>query len=243
MTEPLLGLIRLDFDLFYPSGTANVVGSGSDAACRGLAIDVNDQPVATQFIDDDDGTLSASLVSLNSFAGFTPLALCTVFTSVPLVMSDFSAGAVLANIPGGAPAEMLPPIQITGVDCSMGTTTTLSTSTTSMTTLTTTTTSTTTTTTLSMPTTTLVMPTTTVIGSTTTTTTLGGSLPTCGDPDASGSTTATDALFILKGSVGLLACAAEFCDVDSSGSVTASDALRVLGVAVGLPHELSCPGT
>lgn len=56
----------------------------------------------------------------------------------------------------------------------------------------------------------------------------------CADPDDSGSLTATDALFVLRGAVGLLSCGC-LCDVDASGSATASDALRVLRLAVGIP--------
>ncbi len=66
----------------------------------------------------------------------------------------------------------------------------------------------------------------------------------CGDADDSGSVTATDALFILRTSVGASSCDDCVCDVDSSGGgtpTTATDALRVLQKGVGLPGELVCP--
>jgi hypothetical protein len=66
----------------------------------------------------------------------------------------------------------------------------------------------------------------------------------CGDADDSGAVTATDALFILRTSVGASSCDACVCDVDSSGGgapTTATDALRVLQKGVGLPGELVCP--
>jgi Tol biopolymer transport system component len=52
--------------------------------------------------------------------------------------------------------------------------------------------------------------------------------------------TASDALYILQTSVGLLECPLCTCDVDSNLSVTATDALRVLRSAVGLPVTLDC---
>lgn len=66
----------------------------------------------------------------------------------------------------------------------------------------------------------------------------------CGDPDDSGSVTATDGLFVLRASVGASSCDPCVCDVDSTGGATpttATDALRVLQKAVGSTGELSCP--
>jgi hypothetical protein len=64
----------------------------------------------------------------------------------------------------------------------------------------------------------------------------------CGDPDDSGRLTASDALFLLRGAVGIVDCASCICDVDQTGGgPKAGDALRVLRVAVGHALELACP--
>ncbi len=63
----------------------------------------------------------------------------------------------------------------------------------------------------------------------------------CGDPNEDERLTATDALIVLRASVGSSACAACVCDVDGSGTVTTTDALIVLRLAVGLPGPRSCP--
>jgi len=67
----------------------------------------------------------------------------------------------------------------------------------------------------------------------------------CGDPDDSGTTSATDALVTLRAAVGVGSCDSCVCDVDSSGGpapVSASDALRVLRAATGnADMSLSCP--
>jgi hypothetical protein len=64
----------------------------------------------------------------------------------------------------------------------------------------------------------------------------------CGDVDDSGLITATDALFVLRASVGASACVACMCDVDGSGgSAAATDALRLLLVATGFDVSLDCP--
>lgn len=63
----------------------------------------------------------------------------------------------------------------------------------------------------------------------------------CGDTDASGSVTASDALAILQTAVGLRLCELCVCDVDGSSAVTATDALIALNEAVGLGVELLCP--
>lgn len=52
---------------------------------------------------------------------------------------------------------------------------------------------------------------------------------------------ATDALFVLRGALGLEVCDACDCDVDNSGAVVASDALLVLNAAIGQPIVLDCP--
>lgn len=66
----------------------------------------------------------------------------------------------------------------------------------------------------------------------------------CGQPQSTGSApTATDALAVLKGAVGLgSACDSTpcICDVNGDGNVTSSDALAVLQAAVGTPIALAC---
>jgi hypothetical protein len=65
---------------------------------------------------------------------------------------------------------------------------------------------------------------------------------TCGDPFDTGSgVNATDALVVLKASVGLAECDPCLCDVDGSSLVVATDALAILHAAVGLPARLRCP--
>jgi len=68
-----------------------------------------------------------------------------------------------------------------------------------------------------------------------------GDVSTCGDANADGIVTATDALIALSAAVGLAECEPVRCDADDSGAVTASDALAILNVAVGIPVVLSCP--
>lgn len=77
-------------------------------------------------------------------------------------------------------------------------------------------------------------------GATSTTTTTLGSEPACGDGNADGSVTATDALLALSTAVQTADCALCRCDVDLSSSVTATDALRMLSAAVGVPVTLDC---
>jgi len=65
----------------------------------------------------------------------------------------------------------------------------------------------------------------------------------CGDPDNTGSVTASDALFVLRVAVGTSTCDTCVCDVDASGGATpvsASDALRVLRRAVNIGGPLTC---
>jgi hypothetical protein len=64
---------------------------------------------------------------------------------------------------------------------------------------------------------------------------------TCGDFNANGDITASDALNILRASVGSIACLDCVCDTDGSGAILASDSLRNLRYAVELPVTLSCP--
>lgn len=63
----------------------------------------------------------------------------------------------------------------------------------------------------------------------------------CADPDDSGSTTASDALFVLQAAVGQHGCDACLCDIDGSGTATSTDALRVLQLAVGQSVTPACP--
>jgi hypothetical protein len=62
-----------------------------------------------------------------------------------------------------------------------------------------------------------------------------------GDANDDGSVTATDALIVLRVSVGSASCRACVCDADDSGTTAATDALRVLRVAVGQNVTLQCP--
>jgi hypothetical protein len=68
-------------------------------------------------------------------------------------------------------------------------------------------------------------------------------VPSCGDPDGNGRSTAGDAFSTLRAAVGLDECAAELCDVDGNGEVSAGDAAQVLRFAVGLVAGLACPGS
>jgi len=65
--------------------------------------------------------------------------------------------------------------------------------------------------------------------------------PLCGDVIVDGSITATDALAILRASVGIFEVLLCVGDVNSSGAVTATDALIVLRKAVGQSVALTCP--
>lgn len=63
----------------------------------------------------------------------------------------------------------------------------------------------------------------------------------CGQPATNGANpTATDALAILVGAVGLGPCDLAVCDVNCSLDITATDALTVLQFAVGQPVMLQC---
>jgi len=71
-----------------------------------------------------------------------------------------------------------------------------------------------------------------------TTTTLPPSV--CADPGMNG-ITASDALTLLRASIGAVPCAACICDVDGNGIVTATDALITLAASAGIPATLNCP--
>ncbi|RMF21877.1 MAG: hypothetical protein D6760_08575 [Deltaproteobacteria bacterium] len=96
-------------------------------------------------------------------------------------------------------------------------------------------------TTLSSTTTTMPAISSTTSSSTTTTTLVPPCAGSCADADGSGRVTATDALLILRASVGLEICTPCRCDVDGNGKTTATDALAALHKAVGLPVTLACP--
>jgi hypothetical protein len=74
---------------------------------------------------------------------------------------------------------------------------------------------------------------------TTTTTTLPAQL--CGDFDDNGTVQTSDALNVLKASVGQKACALCVCDLDGNGVQAATDALVALRTAVGVAVTLKCP--
>jgi hypothetical protein len=74
---------------------------------------------------------------------------------------------------------------------------------------------------------------------TTTSTTLPQ--PDCGDVNASGTLTVSDALTILRSSVGNGSCDPCVCDVNANGSVSSADALMVMRIAVGQPISPICP--
>ena len=64
----------------------------------------------------------------------------------------------------------------------------------------------------------------------------------CAAPVSNGvEPTASDALMILRVSVGQGTCAACVCDADGNGNIVASDALLVLKRAVGQSVTLNCP--
>jgi glucose/arabinose dehydrogenase len=63
----------------------------------------------------------------------------------------------------------------------------------------------------------------------------------CGDAEGDGSIAASDALHILRTSVGTASCEPCICDVNDNGETTVADALAVLRVAVGQSVDLNCP--
>jgi hypothetical protein len=80
------------------------------------------------------------------------------------------------------------------------------------------------------------------IPTTTTTSTTTTTLPQlCGDFDDNGSLQTSDALNVLKASVGQKPCALCLCDLDGNGSKSATDALIALKSAVGVSVQLKCP--
>jgi hypothetical protein len=79
--------------------------------------------------------------------------------------------------------------------------------------------------------------------STTTTTTTTTTLPpvVCGDFDGNGNVQTSDALNVLKASVGQKTCALCVCDLDGNGVKAATDALIDLKAAVGTSVQFKCP--
>jgi hypothetical protein len=63
----------------------------------------------------------------------------------------------------------------------------------------------------------------------------------CGDANDDGDVTATDALILLRASVGTAFCENCVCDVNNDETTTAGDALVALAFAVGRSVELACP--
>lgn len=64
----------------------------------------------------------------------------------------------------------------------------------------------------------------------------------CGDPNASGSVTVTDAVQTLRAAAELpSACALHTCDVNGSGTVTVSDGVIILRAAARLEAQVRCP--
>ena len=66
--------------------------------------------------------------------------------------------------------------------------------------------------------------------------------PACADPIVPfDKITASDALFVLRVSVGAAECEECYCNVNGSSGITATDALLTLKAAVSLPVTLNCP--
>ncbi|MFN2427258.1 MAG: hypothetical protein ABR587_12515 [Candidatus Binatia bacterium] len=80
--------------------------------------------------------------------------------------------------------------------------------------------------------------TTTITTSSTTTTTLP---QLCGDFDGNGIVQVSDALNVLRASVGHKPCAFCICDLDGNGIKSAIDALIALRSAVGITLVVNCP--
>ncbi len=94
----------------------------------------------------------------------------------------------------------------------------------------------------------LLLPPTTLAPSTTTTTTSSSSTTIlgvlCGDANADGLLSSTDALATLQAAVaGAGSCDPRRCDVDGNGVVSVTDALLVLKAAVGQSVDLRCPAS
>ena len=62
----------------------------------------------------------------------------------------------------------------------------------------------------------------------------------CGDPNNSDTTTAADALQVLKTAVGTSKCLPCVCDADANGIIASGDALKVLRFAVAGSPSLDC---
>jgi hypothetical protein len=80
--------------------------------------------------------------------------------------------------------------------------------------------------------------TTTTIATTTTTSTLPDVL--CGDWDGNDEILVSDALGVLRTSVGSVECPLCICDMDGNGKVFVSDALMALRIAVGVDVTTNC---
>jgi len=66
--------------------------------------------------------------------------------------------------------------------------------------------------------------------------------PGCADPQVPyGNVTTSDALYVLRSSVGSIDCDLCLCDTNGSGQTSSSDALVVLKAAVGIEVALECP--
>ncbi len=66
-------------------------------------------------------------------------------------------------------------------------------------------------------------------------------VPSCGDANADGNLTSTDALVALGAAVGADDCEELVCDVNFAGGVTTADSLLILKRAVGQSVSLTCP--
>jgi len=80
-------------------------------------------------------------------------------------------------------------------------------------------------------------------GTTTMTTTTTSTLPSplCGDVDGNGFVQTSDALGVLRASVGPKPCEHCACDLDGDGIKSATEALIALRSAVGISLVLNCP--
>jgi hypothetical protein len=118
----------------YDPQKLNFVGRGSTVACRGKVMDVEQDPVASEFSDDDAGTLDAGFSSAVGVATFTPLAVCDLHALGEPTTGDFTTTVVEAAMPDGTAIAVPPPVLVSEVSCSgPATTTTTSTTTTTTT--------------------------------------------------------------------------------------------------------------
>ncbi len=214
---------RIDVAIDY----ADAGGAPSaDPVCSGFP-----PPGTAYVVDRDERRLTLAAVAAAGFQGPRTLARCgfvpTHFRPVP---EDFALEVIEAYDPAGTALMPAPVVEVLALYCPSDPTTT--TTTTTSTTTSTSTTSTSTTSTTSS--------TTTSTTSSTSTTTLPAQA--CGDANADGAVSATDALIVLRASIDLETCAAGRCDVDGNGTISATDALVVLNFSVGRDVELRCQG-